>query len=41
MAKFHTLCDNKNEPTLFVAKSEHQRTFGGYVSVNWNKNLNG
>jgi hypothetical protein len=37
IAKFHELCDNKG-PNLFVGKSEqHEKTFGGFTSVNWNK----
>ncbi len=35
--KFHELCDNKG-PTLFVGKSEqHEKTFGGFTSVDLNK----
>jgi hypothetical protein len=41
IAKFHELCDNKG-PTLFVGKSEqHEKTFGGFTSVSWNKDRDG
>ena len=31
---FHTKCDKKG-PTLTVVKSEHDKVFGGYTSLNW------
>ncbi len=37
---FHHFCDKKG-PTLFVAKSELWKTFGGFTSVDWNKDRNG
>ena len=41
IAKFHELCDNKG-PTLFVGKSEqHNKIFGGFISVSWNNDRNG
>ncbi len=39
IAKFHEYSDKKG-PTLVVAKSEHQKTFGGFTSVDWNKDRN-
>jgi hypothetical protein len=36
-AKFHSLCDNKG-PTLNLIKSEHNKIFGGYTSINWGYN---
>ncbi len=37
IAKFHELCDNTGA-TLFVGKSEqYEKTFGGFTSVNLNK----
>jgi hypothetical protein len=35
IAKFHQACDKLGSPTLLVAKSEHQRTFGAYLSIDW------
>ncbi len=41
IAKFHELCDNKGA-TLIVGKSEqHEKTFGGFISVSWNKDRSG
>lgn len=40
ITNFHYYCDKKG-PTLFVAKSEHQKTFGGFTSVDWNKDRHG
>ncbi len=40
IAKFHEYSDKKG-PTLFVAKSEHQKTFGGFISIDWNKDKSG
>jgi hypothetical protein len=40
IAKFHEKCDNKG-PTLIVAKSEqYEKIFGGFISINWNKDKN-